>query len=98
MLPILQRAVRAAVDNLQFTGKAAQLANYFEAGRAFMTEIYGPIYFSTDYIDLVRNGYKRNPDLFATINLIARSAASVDWYLVEEVNGEEREYTDPNLM
>ena len=42
MLPILQRAVQSAVANLGMTGKAAQLANYFEAGSAFMTEIYGP--------------------------------------------------------
>jgi HK97 family phage portal protein len=97
MLPILQRAVRAAVDNLQFTGKAAQVANYFQAGRAFMTEIYGPIYFGTDYVDLVRNGYKRNPDLYATINLIARAASTVNWYFVEVKNGEEVEYTDANL-
>lgn len=97
MLPILQRAVRAAVDNLAIRGKAAQLANYFEAGRAFMTEIYGPIYFGTDYVDLVRNGYKRNPDLYATINLIARSASSVQWYFVEDRGGEEVSYSDAGL-
>jgi HK97 family phage portal protein len=97
MLPILQRALRTAVDNLQITGKAAMVANYFEAGRAFMTEIYGPIYFGTDYVDLVKNGYKRNPDLYATINLIARAASSVDWYLVEDRNGEEVPYADEQL-
>ena len=98
MLPILQRALRTAVDNLQLSSKSAMVANYFEAGRAFMTEIYGPIYFGTDYVDLVKNGYKRNPDLYATINLIARSASSVNWYLVEDRNGEHIPYNDPQIM
>lgn len=95
MVSILQRAVQAAANQL----KQAPIANYFQAGRAFMTDIYGPIYPSSDYRDLVTNGYKRNPDLYAVVRLLTRAGASLPWYLVTlDADGNEQEYRNPELM
>jgi HK97 family phage portal protein len=95
MQSIIQRAAQIAVDNLK---QYVPVANYFQAGRAFMTDIYGPLYYGTDFKDLVRNGYKKNTDVYAAVSLISRAASNIPFYLVEkQSDGTESTYYNPEL-
>jgi HK97 family phage portal protein len=94
MLNLIQRAIQTAADNR----KASPLASVLQRGGKVMTGIYGPTYPTTDYTDLVNNGYKRNPDVYAAVSLIARACAAVPWYLSQVDNeGSDVEYRNPEL-
>lgn len=95
MLNLIQRAIQTAADNR----KAAPLASVLQRGGKIMTGIYGPTYPTTDFNDLVINGYKRNPDVYAAVSLIARACAAVPWYLTQtDADGNDQEYRNPDLM